>query len=59
MWSVVLMKTGSGSSSIEVYDPTTDRWSTAATTIAPPLPQLLDRAAAAYYKGKMYIVREG
>ena len=53
------MKTDSDNSSVEVYDPTTDRWSTAATTIAPPLPQLLDRAAAAFYKSKLYMVREG
>jgi hypothetical protein len=53
------MKTGSGSSSVEVYDPTTDRWSTAATTTAPPLPRPVDRAAATYYNGKLYVVREG
>lgn len=56
---MVLMKTGSGSSSVEVYDPTKDRRSTAATTTASPLSQLLDRAAAAYSNSKLYVFREG
>ena len=41
----------SPTSTVEVYDPITNKWS-----IAVPLPQPLDHTAAASYNGKMYVV---
>jgi N-acetylneuraminic acid mutarotase len=39
---------------VEVYDPIADKWTTAA-----PLPQPLDHTAAASYDGKLYVVGGG
>jgi len=54
-------ETGRSSSSVEVYDPSINEWSSSvskAATIA-PLPQPLDHTAAASYDGKLYVVGGG
>lgn len=49
-------ETGRSSSSVEVYDPSVDEWSTIAVS---SLPQPLDHTAAASYDGKLYVVGGG
>jgi N-acetylneuraminic acid mutarotase len=48
-----LNATGKNIAAIEVYDPSTDRWS---KNTAAPLPEQRDHAAAAAYNGKLYVV---
>jgi N-acetylneuraminic acid mutarotase len=48
-----LNATGKNIAAVEVYDPSTDRWS---NNTAAPLPEQRDHAAAAAYNGKLYVV---
>jgi N-acetylneuraminic acid mutarotase len=48
-----LNATGKNIDAVEVYDPSTDRWS---NNTAAPLPEQRDHAAAAAYNGKLYVV---
>lgn len=53
-------ETGRSSTSVQVYDPSTDEWATSTTTgAAAPLPEPLDHTAAASYNGKLYVVGGG
>jgi N-acetylneuraminic acid mutarotase len=57
-------ETGRSSSTVEVYDPSTDKWITSSTgttnsSAVEPLPEPLDHAAAASYNGKLYVVAGG
>jgi N-acetylneuraminic acid mutarotase len=45
---------GLSTTTVEVYDPIADKWTTAA-----PLPQPLDHTAVASYDGKLYVVGGG
>jgi hypothetical protein len=47
-------ESGQSTTSIEVYDPITDKWTNAA-----PLPQPLDHTAAASHNGKLYVIGGG
>lgn len=52
-------ETGRSSTSVEVYDPSADKWTTGINTTtgaAAPLPEPLDHTAAASYNGKLYVV---
>ena len=47
-------ESGRSTSTVEVYDPMTNDWTT-----APPLPQPLDHTAAASFDGRLYVVGGG
>ncbi|HYX55960.1 MAG TPA: kelch repeat-containing protein [Nitrososphaeraceae archaeon] len=47
-------ESGRSTSTVEIYDPMTNEWST-----APPLPQPLDHTAAASFDGRLYVVGGG
>jgi N-acetylneuraminic acid mutarotase len=55
-------ETGRSSTSVEVYDPSVDEWTTSINTTtgaAAPLPEPLDHTATASYNGKLYVVGGG